>query len=149
MLPSRALCELAQPRCDDVVLSAAVFAPNAAGRRELSCIRGLSERQLLKSQGAYLAERVLLAVTPLDVVAMALGPLSMHFQWPLVWPRDDVIVVPVASRRTAADAYGPAFFVTGRVAHARLELAPFASDDNTLDVRAQLLTIGQRHIVRH
>jgi hypothetical protein len=148
MLSSRALCEYAQRRCDDVVLEAAVFAPNAAGRRELSCIRGLSERQLLKSRGAYLAERVLLAVTPLEIVAIALGALSSRFQRPLVWSRDDVVIVPVESRRTRFRASLPAFFLVGRAETHCLELTPFADDDNTSEVIAHLVAIGTRHIVR-
>jgi hypothetical protein len=62
---------LAQPWTDDVVLAAALFKPNAAGNLEFG-VYGFGRRQILKARGVYLAERVLLAVTPIDVYALHL-----------------------------------------------------------------------------
>ena len=105
---SRNLCDVAQPRCDDVVIAAAAFGPNAAGRRELSTLRGMSQRQVLKSRGAYLADRVLLAVTPLEVIAIALGPVSSRFREVLRWRRDTMLVRAIESNVGAGRACRPA-----------------------------------------
>ncbi|HKY16537.1 MAG TPA: hypothetical protein VJM33_16540 [Microthrixaceae bacterium] len=47
----------------------ALFQPNAPGRRELRCAAGLRRRQVLKSYGQYLAERVELVVGVSEVTA--------------------------------------------------------------------------------
>ncbi len=94
----RTSCDLAQPFCDDVVHVAGFFRPNAPGRSELSGIRALSERQLLKSRGAYLAERVLIAVTPLEVVAIAFGPGAMVHLQRVVWSRAHLMARLIPSR---------------------------------------------------
>jgi hypothetical protein len=138
----RILCDIAQPRCDDVVHAAAVFAPNACGRRELSCIRGMSERQLLKSRGAYYAERVLVAITPIEIMLFALGPISSRFRAPLRLRRADVVVTPLQSRRRGASRDRLAFAIGRRYAGTHLELAPITGDDNTLDVFRRLLAAG-------
>jgi hypothetical protein len=145
----RTLCDFAQPRCDDVVHAAAVFAPNARGRRELSCICGMSERQLLKSRGAYLAERVLVAMTPIEIVLCALGPISSHFRPPLHLRREVVVVAPLQSRRRTASVDPPAFAIGRRDANTYLELAPLTMDANTLDVLARLFAAGGCTTVRH
>ena len=105
------LRDVAQPRCDDVVLAAAAFGPNAAGRRELSTIRGMSERQVLKSRASFLADRVLLAVTPLEVIAMALGPLSSRFREVLRWKRDSLVIRAIESHARVANVVRPAFLI--------------------------------------
>ena len=137
----RTLCDVAQPLCDDVVIAAATFGPNAAGRRELSTLRGMSQRQLLKSRAAFLADRVLLAVTPLEVIAMALGPLGSRFCEVLRWRRDTLLVRAIESNvRTARDRR-PAFLIAG-LGGPRLELAPLAGDENTNSVLQLLFRIG-------
>ena len=140
------LCEIAQPRCDDVVVAAAAFGPNAAGRRELSSIRGMSERQVLKSRASFLADRVLLAVTPLEVIAMALGPLSSRFREVLRWKRDSIVIRGIESHARVANLLRPAFLI-GSPWGPRLELAPLAQDDNTRHVLHLLFSIGQQHTV--
>jgi hypothetical protein len=147
MNEARTLCDVAQPRCSDVVIGAAVFAPNAAGRRELSCLGGLSQRQLLKSRGAFLADRVLVAVTPLEVVAMALGPLSRRYREPISWRRDEVVIRPVKSRRAIAQRPARAFLIAAPTTGAQLELAADCHDANTARVTSQLLAIGRHDIV--
>jgi hypothetical protein len=144
-----AICSLrdvAQPRCDDVVLAAAVFAPNAAGRRELSCVRGMSERQVLKSRGAYFAERVLIAITPIEVVAVAMGALSARFRSALFFRRDRAVIRSIPSRR---GAHLRAFLLAVPDQATHLELAQFTTDGNTRGVVDQLLAIGRNDIVHH
>ncbi len=142
------LRDIAQPRCDDVVVAAAAFGPNAAGRRELSTIRGMSERQVLKSRASFLADRVLLAVTPLEVIAMALGPLSSRFREVLRWNRDSIVVRAIESHARVANVLRPAFLI-GNPRGPRLELAPLAQDDNTRRVLTLLFDIGHPHAVSH
>jgi hypothetical protein len=138
------LREIAQPRCDDVVVAAAAFGPNAAGRRELSSIRGMSERQVLKSRASFLADRVLLAVTPLEVIAIALGPLSSRFREVLRWRRDSIVIRSIESHARVANILRPAFLIAGPWGP-HLELAPLAQDDNTRRVLHLLFSIGQQH----
>jgi hypothetical protein len=143
----RNLCDVAQPRCDDVVIAAAAFGPNAAGRRELSTLRGMSQRQMLKSRGAYLADRVLLAVTPLEVIAMALGPVSSRFREVLRWRRDAMLVRAIESNVGAGRACRPAFLIAGLGAP-RLELAPLGGDENTNSVLRLLFRIDNHPGIR-
>lgn len=140
------LRDIAQPRCDDVVVAAAAFGPNAAGRRELSSIRGMSERQVLKSRASFLSDRVLVAVTPLEIIAMALGPLSSRFREVLRWKRDSIVIRSVESHARVANILRPAFLI-GSPWGPRLELAPLAQDDNTRHVLHLLFSIGQQHTV--
>jgi hypothetical protein len=140
------LRDIAQPRCDDVVVAAAAFGPNAAGRRELSSIRGMSERQVLKSRASFLADRVLLAVTPLEVIAIALGPLSSRFREVLRWKRDSVVIRGIESHARIAHTLRPAFLIASPWGP-RLELAPLAQDDNTRRVLQLLFAIGHHPIV--
>jgi len=144
---SRNLCDVAQPRCDDVVIAAAAFGPNAAGRRELSTLRGMSQRQVLKSRGAYLADRVLLAVTPLEVIAIALGPVSSRFREVLRWRRDTMLVRAIESNVGDGRARRPAFLIAGLGAP-RLELAPLGGDENTNSVLQLLFRIGNHPGIR-
>lgn len=121
----------AQQFCDDPVVAVAPFRPNAEGEHELRSIRGISQRQLLKGRSAYLAERMLLAVSTVEVVAVAVGFAA--FRWPRVrrWRRADLRVSKVPLR---ADR-----FAEGRVAlllnrvdgGPRLEIAPVRIDQAT------------------
>ncbi len=138
------LREIAQARCDDVVLAAAAFGPNAMGRRELSSLRGMTQRQVLKSRGSFLADRVVLAVTPLEVVAIALGPLSSRFRETLRFEREDLVIRGLVSN---IGDHRPAFAIVGR-GGAHLELAVLAHDDNTRAVLRLLFEIGARGTVR-
>jgi hypothetical protein len=142
------LRDVAQPRCDDVVVAAAAFGPNAAGRRELSSIRGMSERQVLKSRASFLADRVLLAVTPLEVIAMALGPISSRFREVLRWKRDSIVIRGIESHARVANILRPAFLI-GSPWGPRLELAAIAQDDNTRRVLTLLFDIGRPHTVSY
>jgi hypothetical protein len=116
--------ELAQPFCDDVVLVAGCFRVNAPGTWELAGLEALSQRQLLKGRCAYLSERVVLAVTPLEVVAVALGVGAWLRPRRRVWARAELEVAQVVSR-VGPDAPG-ALWLTGRGGLPRLEVAPAA-----------------------
>jgi hypothetical protein len=115
--------ELAQPFCDDVVLAAGCFRVNATGSWELAGFAAMSQRQLLKSRSAYLAERVLLAVTPVEVVAIALGVGARLRPRRCAWSHSELQVRAVPSRVGLGPA---ALWLTARGALPRLEIAPAA-----------------------
>jgi hypothetical protein len=92
--------ELAQRHAEDVVYAAARFKPNAAGNHELSW-GGFGRRQILKADGAYLAERVVLAVTPLHVCVIELACFGRVERLIRRWPRASVTAsLTVAHGRT-------------------------------------------------
>jgi hypothetical protein len=135
-------CELAQPRCVDVVVAAARFKPNAAGSFELASLRAVKDRQLLKADAAYLAERILIAVTPLHVFAFALGPISWARRNGIAWSRSELVVrsTPVKGDATTASA----FLMTDRTGCPRLELASLSDDPDTMRV-LDLLPVSDMH----
>jgi len=117
------LRDLAQQHAEDVVLAAALFKPNAAGRCELSW-GGFGQRQLLKARGAYLAERLVVAVTPLDVVAVALSFRDRLQRKVRQWRRSDVMVVTVLAHGRALDLAWPAITISHRSGRQPAELQP-------------------------
>jgi hypothetical protein len=133
------LSDLAQAHCDDVVIAASTFKPNAAGRAELGGWRGIKDRQLLKGRSAYLGERVLLAVTTLEIVAIALGPIGFG-RHRLAWKRSDVLARAVRPKTNPAEIPLPAFLVGGRGRAARIELAALTDDESTASVLGHLFT---------
>lgn len=133
------LTDLAQTRCDDVVLAASTFKPNAAGRVELGGWRGFQDRQLLKGRGAYLGERVLVAVTTLEIVALALVPIGFGRNR-LAWRRSEVVAHAVVARTNPTEIPLPAFVLGGRGRGRRLELAALTDDESTASVLGHLFT---------
>jgi hypothetical protein len=127
--------ELAQAYAQDVVVAAAVFQPNAPGNWDLSP-RGFGARQLLKARGAYLAERVVVAVTPLEVYA-----ITLHFRGRVRrcvgrWPRSQLVgrsVPPLTVRPP-----GPAILLTRRDGRDVAELRACASDEESTRLLALL-----------
>jgi hypothetical protein len=124
--PSR---EFAQSYCDDPVLAAAYCKPNAPGRWELSSLRALSARQILKAEASYLAERVLVAVTTVEVVAI----VRHRFRSPqvVIWHRSRLRVEPVVSRVGRFEPGRTALRLTNLGSSPRLELATVTDDDAT------------------
>lgn len=131
-------CEAAQRYCDDVVLVAALFKPNAPGRGELRGLRALSERQLLKSRAVYLSERMLIAVTPVEVVAIAMDAAAFGRTRRRVWTHAELRVDVIASR-AGTDAAGPALRLSCRGRSPMLEIAPIAENDASASVIDRLL----------
>jgi hypothetical protein len=129
--------ELAQRYAADVVLAAAVFRPNAEGLFEFGP-RGFGTRQLLKARGVYAAERVVIAVTPLDVHAIAVL-FRGRVRRP-VWtaPRSQLVgyVVPAVGTSAA----GSAFVLTLRHGRELAELLPCGCDEESARVHAMLVT---------
>src|SRR5262249_42950535 len=102
---------------------------------------------VLKSRGAYLADRVLLAVTPLEVIAIALGPVSSRFREVLRWRRDAMLVRAIESNARTGRERRPAFLIAGLGAP-RLELAPLGGDENTNSVLQLLFGISNHPGIR-
>jgi len=117
------LRDLAQHHAEDVVLAAALFKPNAAGHCELSW-GGFGQRQLLKARGAYVAERVLVAVTPLDVIAVAFWFRGRVRRRVGQWRRSELSIVSVLAHGRALDASWPAFAIRHRFDRRSLEIQP-------------------------
>jgi hypothetical protein len=134
----RPSCEVAQPFCDDVVVAAAWFRPNAPGRWELSSFSALGERQLLKSRAAYFAERILVAVTPVEVVAIAMDATAIFRNRLRVWPRSELAVQLIPSRVDRHAPAGDAVQLSRRGWFPHLEVAPMADDRESWAVLDQL-----------
>jgi hypothetical protein len=141
--------ELAQQFCDDVVLAQGCFKPNAPGRWELSSLRALSERQLLKSQASYFAERILVAVTPVQVVAIATDALSLLCRRCLVWSREELRVQQMPSRAEQRSPTDHALLLSNCGWSPRLEIAPMFDDERCSTVVELLMrsTAPRRHRV--
>jgi hypothetical protein len=129
------LRDVAQAHCDDVVLAASTFKPNAAGPREVAR-RGVRDRRRLKGRDAHLGERVLLAVTTVEVVAIVLvSPGSGRRR--LAWKRSEVVARAVAPT-APTDPPLPAFVLGGRGRNPRIELAALTDDEPTASVLGHL-----------
>jgi hypothetical protein len=132
--------EVAQRTCPDPVVAASLFKPNASGSWELASLAALSERQLLKGAGTYFAERVLLAVTTLEVVVIDAGASGVIRHRQRSWRRDELIVTVVANREGRVPL--PAVLLGRRYDLARVELAPRAADSRTVSVLERLVSWG-------
>jgi hypothetical protein len=132
--PLRTCCDIAQEHCDDLVLAAAYFKPNAPGRWELSGVQALAERQLLKSRATYLAERVLLAVTALEVVGIVRLFRGRRSPRSVIWRRDELLVERVALRTGRLEPGRVAIRLSVRGRSPRVELAALTHDDPTVRV---------------
>lgn len=135
--------QIAQHFCDDVVLFASYFKPNAPGRWELSGFRALSERQLLKGRGLYLASRVLVAATPIEVVAIAMDATALLRAQRISWTRAELRVELVPSRAHRSPQGGSALRLTRAGYSPGLEVAPLVDDDATASLIDALLTGGR------
>jgi hypothetical protein len=131
-------CEVAQQFCDDVVFAAAWFKPNAPGRWELSSFSALGERQLLKSRAAYFAERILVAVTPVEVVAIAMDLTAVFRNRLRVWTREELAVQLIPSRVDRHDPSGDAIRLSRGGWFPRIEIAPIVDDPESWAVLDQL-----------
>jgi hypothetical protein len=134
----RAGCEAAQRFCDDVVIVAGLFKPNAPGRGELRGLRAMSERQLMKSRGVYLSERMLVAVTPVEVVAIAMDAAAFGRTRRRVWTHEELRVEIIPSR-CGRIAPGPALCLSRAGRSPVIEIAPIVDDDVSAAVVERLL----------
>ena len=136
-------CEAAQPHVPDIVLAAGLFQPNAVGRFELSSFAGFQQRQLLKSRGTTVWERMLLAITPIELLAVevlmgsVLCPVKLH------WPLSSVRARPVRPKRRSPDLEWPGVRLE-RVASGRViaELRVVHHDDSSLQLLDRLIGPG-------
>jgi hypothetical protein len=132
--------ELAQQHADDVVLAASLFKPNAGGTSGLSWA-GLRARQVMKGRGIYLGERVVLAITPLDVYAVeTLFGGRMH-RTIRRWSRSDLFVSTVTTRGRPASPRWPALLVATREGRQLADVQALHHDDEAEHV-GQLLLAG-------
>ena len=133
--------ELAQRHADDVVYAAARFKPNAAGNHELSW-GGFGRRQVLKADGAYLAERVVLAVTPLHAYVIELACFGRIERLIRRWPRASVRVALIAAHGRTRDASWPALRITNPRGRLVAEVQALHHDAATELVTELLLLSG-------
>jgi len=131
--------ELLQARAADVVLAAALCKPNALGSHELTSATGFGQRQILKARGVYLAERVVLGVTPLHVLA-----LEPHFGHRAArslgcWPRGSVRALPTDAVGDRAEPAWPAIILADDHWKLLAELQVIECDDDAWRLLAMLL----------
>jgi hypothetical protein len=125
------LRELVQARAQDVVLAASLFKPNAAGSYELTTSAGFGQRQILKADGAYFGERVVLGVTPLDLHALLVFFGGRWSRTVACWPRSDIAVSPVPARGKATEASGAAVLLRNHALNRKVELQALHDDEDT------------------
>ena len=135
--------EIAQAICPDPVVGASVFKPNASGSWELAGLRAMSERQLLKGSASYFAERVLVAVTTIEVVVIDVGLTGLIRPHRRSWRRDELVARAVANRDARVPL--PAVLLGRRYGYSHVELAPHDADPSTISVLDRLLA---RSVVR-
>jgi hypothetical protein len=134
--PTR-LLDVAQRWCDDEVLAAAYVKPNGPGRFELDGLGAIASRQLMKGRGVYFCERILLAVTSVEVVAIAADLWSVVFARRMVWKRTELAAAAVGSADgSRPDA--PALLLTRRNARPALEVIGLGDDGPMRTVLARL-----------
>jgi hypothetical protein len=141
--------ELAQRHAEDVVLAAALFKPNAAGNWNLSW-GGFGQRQKLKAAGVYLAERVLLAVTPLDLYVVELLLQGQIHRTIRQWPRTDLRTAAVTAEGRTHNPRFPALLIANRTGRLLAEVQPVHLGPDTVEVLKLLITdhyADQRHVL--
>jgi len=116
--------ELLQARAADVVFTSAT---------------GFGQRQILKARGVYLAERVVLGVTPLHVLA-----LEPHFGHRAArslgcWPRGSVRALPTDAVGDRAEPAWPAIILADDHWKLLAELQVIECDDDAWRLLAMLL----------
>jgi hypothetical protein len=134
--------EIAQQHADDVVLTAALFKPNAAGNWELSW-SGWKSRQIMKARGTYLGERVVLAFTPLDVYAVELLFWGRLHRTICRWSRSELFVSMVVTRGREPDPRWPALLIASRRGRLLAEVQALIRDNDAERV-GKLLLAGNR-----
>jgi hypothetical protein len=127
MVEPAPLLSTAQRWCDDEVLAAAYVKPNAPGRFELDGFEAIASRQLMKGRGVYFCERILLAVTSVEVVAIAADFWSIVFARRMVWKRSELAAVAVGSRDEHRPE-APGLLLTQRNARPALEVIGLGGD---------------------
>lgn len=137
--PHASMTDRIQPYADDVVLAAAMFKPNAVGWHELTSASGFGQRQLLKARGAYLAERVVLGVTPLHLLASAVYFGGHALRELGCWARRDVVATPISAVDDPAETPWPALLLSVAGGRDLAELQVVLHDDASWDVLTQLL----------
>jgi hypothetical protein len=130
--------EIAQQHADDVVLAAALFKPNAAGNCELSW-SGWKSRQIMKARGTYLGERVVLALTPIDVYAVELVFWGRVHRTIRRWARSDLFVSMVVTRGREPDPRWPALLIASRRGRLLAEVQALIRDNDAERVGGLLL----------
>jgi hypothetical protein len=135
------LVERCQSHIPDEVLAAGLFMPNAGGRHELSW-RGFQRRQLLKGAGCYQGERVVVAVTALQVWTLELG-LRDRVISARHWDRDGMLVRHVPTHGAGEDLEWPAFRITSVLALPAIELVIRHRDESAAAV-LRLLGLARR-----
>jgi hypothetical protein len=133
--------ELAQRHADDVVYAAARFKPNATGNHELSW-GGFGRRQVLKAEGAYLAERVVLAVTPLHVCVIELACFGRIERLIRRWPRASVTVSFTAAHGRTQHLGWPALLIASHRGRALADVQAVCHDDAAQVVAELLVSDG-------
>ena len=134
------LCDLVQLRAEDVVLAAALFKPNAAGSYELTSSSGFGHRQILKADGSYFGERVVLGITPLHVHVLVVFFGGRVSRVAACWPRSDISVSVVPARGKASSNL--ALLLRNRALNRRVELQALY-DNGDAGILLRLLVAGQ------
>jgi hypothetical protein len=132
----------AQRYSDDVVLHAALFKPNAWGRVEMSSWRGFQTRQFLKAQGRYLGERIIVAVTPLEVFVLRLGVGRLGRSIVLRMPRAECrvsTVAPIGPMNATEELQWPAIVIGNARGCEFAELLLMHRDDEAARLLESLL----------
>jgi hypothetical protein len=144
MVEPAPLLAAAQRWCDDEVLAAAYVKPNGPGRFELDGFDAIASRQLMKGRGVYFCERILLAVTSVEVVAIAAALWSILVARRMVWKRSELAAATVGSRDGSRPA-APALLLARRNARPALEVIGLGGDGpmRTVLERLRLLTGAQ------
>jgi hypothetical protein len=124
--------EFVQSRAQDVVLAASLFKPNAAGSYELTTAAGFGHRQILKADGSYFGERVILGITPLHMHALVVFFGGRVSRVVACWPRSDISASVVPARGKASKASHTALLLRNRALSRKVELQALYDDEDTL-----------------
>jgi hypothetical protein len=128
-----------QSHAVDVVYAAALFKPNAAGRNEFAGMAGFGHRQLLKARGAFLAERVLIGLTPLHIHALAVHFAGHALREVGCWRRGELFATAVPAVGDTALPPWPALLLTNRRGDEIAELQVAIRNDDAWTVLTQLV----------
>jgi len=134
----------AQRHVPDVVTRAVVCKPNAPGRSMWSNVDAFGQRQILKAAGLFLAERVIVAITPLEVYALPLTSRGRCYS-PLRWDRARAIATRVRPRGESADPDSPAFLISDQHRNHAVELIPVHNDATAVDLISCLTAVSTAH----
>jgi len=124
--------ELVQSRAQDVVVAASLFKPNAAGSYEFTTAAGFGHRQILKADGSYFGERVILGITPLAMHALVVFFGGRVSRVVACWPRSEISAAVVPARGQASEASHTALLLRNRARNRKVELQALYDDEDTL-----------------